>query len=243
MVFGIWKLSEFDWLTRITTHFGPQPKDFFRAKLKGQPWTIVSQSLHDAYNSPLQQARLLHELESMHQHQDELFAAYVERARALARRIDINMQERELRSHIKKGIRQPEFQKEFIKGSLKPLEVLCEEISILEAVEFEASTLQPGNRKPIFQITTSEPSDGRPSKPPFLPGVACSYCKHEGHHRTECNKLKYCTTCGGRFHLAPECKTQATLNHSDAVTQEFGSQWTPTSNPSSHSSTRSTESY
>ena len=247
VVFGIWKLIESDWLTRITTHLGPQPKEFFRTKLKGKPWGHVSQALREAYNSPLHQARLLHELECTRQHPDELFTIYVERVRALARRIDSNMQERELRTHIKKGIRQPEFQKEFIKGSLKPLELLCEEISMLEAVEFETARLQPGNRKPIFQVQeppnpndnnhqvfqlqtpggqgeATNPQSFNPRRTQFRAGIFCHSCKLEGHMREDCNKRKVCTNCGGRYHLAPECKKPARpenagLTGSNAVIQ------------------------
>jgi len=238
VVFGIWKLTESDWLSRLTTHLGPQPKEFYRTKLRGQPWSSVSQAFKDAYNSPLQQARLLHELENVRQQPQENFAIFVERARVLARRIDPNMQERELRSHIKKGIRELEFQKEFIKGSLKSLDVLCEEISMLEAVEFETTRLRSTGKKPIFQVSETDYSDSdqmfqlqqptqqlvptdpfnshaqSANKRTFLAGMFCNYCKKEGHIIADCNKRKVCSNCGGRYHLAPECKRPSVLQPS-----------------------------
>lgn len=161
IVFRIWRLSEDSWLDRIDVHLGPEPKEYYRTHLKSASWSAVKKALHDRYNSPLQQAKLVHELESICQFPEEPIGLYFGRARSLAYRIDQGMQDRELRSHIKKGIRDAEYRKEFAKGAVKPLMQLCEELTLLEAAEFESNAVScPGrvtSGKPILSI---EPAPG-----------------------------------------------------------------------------------
>lgn len=182
IVFRIWRLTEARWLDRIEVHLGNEPKEYYRTHLKPASWQTVKKAFTERYNSPLHQAKLVHELECIRQRPDEPIGLYFGRAQALARRIDKNMQDRELRSHIKKGIRDPEFQKEFVKGAIKPLNQLCEELTMLEAAEFETSKTtsrpnKPASGKPIFSIEQEiseheNIQEIRPSNPTNTPNPA-----------------------------------------------------------------------